>query len=161
MVGNNPFKDLDVQQKLMEQMQKATDACLAVTDKAKEVLTAVEDHNQDGLSHPDILRDIAEGGTASTEFVDERVQQHNESTTAHPDIQSKIQPAINDTTTVRQLIDELIATHNQSLTSHSDIREYLNEVKIQLGTNNLTEISQELTRIVETIDNQISKQIID
>lgn len=161
MSGKNPFNDLDAHQKLMEQMQKATDACLAVTDKAKEVLTAVEDHNEDGLSHPDIRREIAEGGTATTESVDERIQQHNESGTAHPDIQAKIQAAINDTTKVRQLIDELISAHNQSLTSHSDIREYLNEVKIQLGTNNLTEISQELTRIVETIDNQITQQIID
>ena len=163
MPGNTTpsFADLDAHQALMDQLKKATEAAQDVTAAAQEVLEDLEKHNSDGQAHPDIRKELEGAGTATMDQVDERIGQHNSSLTAHPELMASINAALKDTASMRTLIDQLISAHNADTKAHSDIREYLNVVKTQLGTSNLTEIAEKLEQIDVLIDGTIKQQIID
>lgn len=155
------FPDLVVIQSLMKKMQEATDACMALVAKADDALEKLVTHNTDAMAHQDIRNSLDAENAATNDFVDERIEQHNTLATAHPELVAKLQAAIKDSAKVRLLIDEVVSAHNFEATAHADIRSAVNELKLQLGSINLTQISDELNRVIDTVDGTMAQAIID
>lgn len=147
---NIPFSDLTAHEKLMQQLMDVAAQCTVVTEKAKEVLTELENHNNDITAHPDIRSSMSES-EVSTDKIDERVSQHNESETAHPTMMAEIKKLIADTTTIQRTVSTMISTHNTASTSHADIRSAINELTTKLGNINLTAVTDEIASIQEEL----------
>lgn len=159
LISKTPRVNTDDHQELIDEVQRATNAVLNAALKVGEVTEAIEDHNLDGAAHPDLRQLVEEASSVSTDTIDSRVSDHNISSTAHADIRAEIQKISEDTSTITPVVNDSIAAHNADDTAHSDIREAVNNLKVQVGNINLTEVTTQITEIQQEIEESISKDI--
>lgn len=155
----NPFKDLNSHQALLDEVQQATNAVLNAADEVTKTASAIEDHNLDGAAHPDLRQLVEEASSVSTDTIDNRVNDHNISSTAHADIRAEMKKLTEDTSKVTPVVNDSIAAHNTEPTAHSDIRESINALKVQVGNINLTEVTTQVNAIQTRLDGDITEDI--
>lgn len=151
----------EIHEALLKQLQDAIDRLIEANNTLTESRNDLATHNSDGEAHQDIRALLNSSESTSTEQVDERIQQHNVNKSAHPDIRSLIEQVRNDTSAAQTLITQLISQHNTSGSAHADIRELINRLSVQLGSLNLSEVSDKLdelwTYVHTTITNAITQ----
>lgn len=155
----NPFDDLNAHQRLMMQLQKAVDEAMQTTQAARDALEELVNHNTDSAAHPDLRREVDGLGQNSLDQVDERIQQHDESPTAHAVMRAQLEAAMADISKVRVLMDEVISEHDASEASHPEFREFMAEVKVQLGIHNINTVVENLDKLQSYIDNEMNDAI--
>lgn len=160
-MATNPFDDLQAHERLMIELQNAVSECHQTTTAARAAIEELALHNTDGVSHPDMRQILEVVGEGNVLNVDERVQQHDENPNAHKTLMDNITKALSDLSSVRSLLDEIIATHNESSTAHSDIREFVSEMRIQLGTGNIVSITESLDKLSKFVNEQVSTNITE
>lgn len=116
MATVDPYADLDAHERLMAQLQAATDSCLQVVSRAREVLTALEEHNESDTSHADLRQIIRSAAFLTDDDMDTQIRVHNSSEQAHPyliahinDVQAALQTSIE---TIRTQISNLQTKDN-------------------------------------------------
>lgn len=154
------YADLESHQKLMDKMEEVVNKANQMLDESQEVRTELTNHNTDATSHPDIRNMINEATGGNESLINSRITQHNEDANAHLAKFAELTKAIEDTSVTKQLIAESVNLHNTDKSAHSDIREQINKLASQIGSTNISDVTNSLSNInkkLKTVDTEISE----